>query len=484
MSFYNQRSSYTGSIAKKPRLAPRGPHLISGNVRNEDGDCKRLKSFKEFILSESNDINEQEGLQRYIEYKTEFTKKQIADFFKTHQEEEWFRNKYRPVEIKKFEEANQESKNKRKKVFQELTESKLVGDIIIDYQHHEELLQFLDYCSLLLEGATLEEVESGEAHKTKGVSSIFIPFLHPSVDKSMIEEHASKQDGFLRVAMSEALADRGFCRRAWITYSYKDHDDLKKLCWENNAHKFNGRETKSIINRQTNSRIMYTDFWFCHTKASKADLKNVAKLLTFFEGEDCPLLETIKDHLIEETNEEEQALGLSEEEEPAFSFNQDTELLKALDKVILYLRVVHSYDYYSASEYTGEDEMPHKLGLMHARPIPPSTYGDNPMEKLMEFIEAQKARINAFLEKPTLSEIEQKQLGKKDIDEEVSNFIFQHTQEKKPGEKYICRLTKKRFTSAEFVRKHIFNRCGDKVEEVKTEAHFFNNYVSDPNRPM
>jgi hypothetical protein len=35
--------------------------------------------------------------------------------------------------------------------------------------------------------------------------------------------------------------------------------------------------------------------------------------------------------------------------------------------MILYLRIVHSFDYYSGVEYPNEDAMPHKCGIMHAR---------------------------------------------------------------------------------------------------------------------
>lgn len=48
-------------------------------------------------------------------------------------------------------------------------------------------------------------------------------------------------------------------------------------------------------------------------------------------------------------------------------------LLQVLDKMILYLRIVHSVDYYSANEYPNEDEMPHRCGIMHARGPSPST---------------------------------------------------------------------------------------------------------------
>lgn len=481
--FYNQRQ-YSGSIAKRPRLGPRGPHLVPGNPHAED-DGKRLMSFKEFILSQSNDINEQEALARYTDYKTEFTRRQIDKFFKEHQEEEWFRTKYRPTELKKIEEWVKQSIEKRKEIYKQMLEKQLIGELSVDYENNQSLSQFLTNFSLALEGATLDEIENGEASKNHSVSSIFIPNVHPTIDKSTIEEYAATHAGFLRVALSDAQPDKGFKRRAWITYKYMDADSLRKLCWEFNAHKFNGQEIKAIVNKEMNNRIRYTQFWFCHADSTKSDLKNVAKLLTHFEGEECTLLESIKEHLIEETNEEEQVLGVSDQVSPPFEMSQDPKLMKTLDSIILYLRVVYSFDYYAATKYTGEDDMPERLGIMFARPSPPSTFGtESPREVLRQFIDAQRARIDLFLEKPSLSEAEQKQLGRRNAEEEVESFIYQHTFEKKPGEKYVCKLTKKRFTAPEFVRKHIFNRCGDKLDEVRTDVEFFNNYVADPNRPM
>lgn len=44
-----------------------------------------------------------------------------------------------------------------------------------------------------------------------------------------------------------------------------------------------------------------------------------------------------------------------------------------LDKIILYLRIVHSVDYYNHCEYPNEDEMPNRCGILHARGPAPLT---------------------------------------------------------------------------------------------------------------
>ena len=80
-----------------------------------------------------------------------------------------------------------------------------------------------------------------------------------------------------------------------------------------------------------------------------------------------PLLSNITDYLIEEASaEEEELLGLKDGEEEGedggegIMISRDEELVQVLDKMILYLRIVHSVDFYNHSEYPNEDEMPNR----------------------------------------------------------------------------------------------------------------------------
>ena len=52
--------------------------------------------------------------------------------------------------------------------------------------------------------------------------------------------------------------------------------------------------------------------------------------------------------------------------------NYDKTLAKLVDTLILYLRLVHSVDYYNNAEYRNEDEMPNRCGIIHVRGEPPS----------------------------------------------------------------------------------------------------------------
>ena len=50
-------------------------------------------------------------------------------------------------------------------------------------------------------------------------------------------------------------------------------------------------------------------------------------------------------------------------------------------------------------------------------------------------------------------------------------------------DKWLCILSQKKFKAPEFVRKHVANKFADKVEEVKTDVEFFNNFIRDDKRP-
>lgn len=142
--------------------------------------------------------------------------------------------------------------------------------------------------------------------------------------------------------------------------------------------------------------------------------------------------------------------------------------LQVLDRLLLYLRVVHSVDYYNSSEYPSEDEMPNRCGIMHARGSPPSSKVTQ--QEINDYISHFELKSQPFLQSPQkLDEEECIKLGKKDPDVEVEKFIQANTQEL-AKDKWLCPLSGKKFKGPEFVRKHIFNKHGEKIEEVKKEV--------------
>jgi len=58
-------------------------------------------------------------------------------------------------------------------------------------------------------------------------------------------------------------------------------------------------------------------------------------------------------------------------DKPEVDLSRDSSLLRVLDRLVLYLRVVHSLDYYNGSDYPYEDEMPNRCGIIHVRGATP-----------------------------------------------------------------------------------------------------------------
>lgn len=462
-----------GPITKKPRIHPRMPNVME--------DENRLISFKEFVANQPDSVEEDQACKSYNEYKLNFKRKQLARFFEQHKDEEWFRNKYRPPEKTKLEEDFKAVTARRKEIYNQMKEKNLTDGIKIAYEDKDKLSKFLKNFTLMLEGATIDEIIEEKNLSQYATSSLYISNLHPSVEKSMIEQFAKTHEGFLRVAVSDP--DKQFRIRAWVTYKHMDNDALQRLCWEFNRQKFNGHETKAHPNKELESRIFYSSHWFRHKKCAAADIKQLAKLLTRYESEDCELLDLIKNHLIEETSAEEKILLGQEEEPQDFAFEEDEKLMKPLDEILLYLRVVHSVDYYAAAYHKGEDDTPLRVGTFFVRPIFPATKSENPLKDLAHIIDAQMARTKTLVEEPIIDQDEQNSLGYKDPERQIDLFMDQNIREIKPG-KFESKLSLKKFVSVEYVKKHLLLKCSDKLDEVRYDVESFNNYIADPNRPL
>ena len=59
-------------------------------------------------------------------------------------------------------------------------------------------------------------------------------------------------------------------------------------------------------------------------------------------------------------------LGDETDEDKKVRFQRDDALLKKLDRIIIYLRIVHSVDFYNHGEYPNEDVMPNRWGIFDA----------------------------------------------------------------------------------------------------------------------
>jgi hypothetical protein len=272
------------------------------------------------------------------------------------------------------------------------------------------------------------------------------------------------------------------------------------------------------VNRDLSRRIRSVNGIASHKNVVRADIRHAAKIVLnldkqrklwdeengetketvetkpmFGFASKNPLLKNITDYLIEEASaEEEELLGTSEigelddgedGENNGPSLDRDESLIKVLDRLLLYLRIVHSIDYYNHSDYPNEDEMPNRIGIMHARGMV-STSSRVSQQEINDYIKNFEAKVQPFLQTPTVvTEEDANKLGLKDTEEEAETFIKANTQEL-AKDKWLCPLSGKKFKGPDFVRKHILNKHVERIEEAKQNAVYLNNYIFDPKRPQ
>lgn len=217
-------------------------------------------------------------------------------------------------------------------------------------------------------------------------------------------------------------------------------------------------------------------------------------LLTIFKFQGAnPLFSNITDYLVDEVSaEEEELLGNNDNVNNSITkatttpqdLEIDTEIKSVLDRLVLYLRVVHSFDFYNCTEYQQEDSMPNRCGIMFARPALTATSCQITQDEISQYMKQVETKMKPYLEYKERLDLETgKKLGLKERQSEVEKFIKTNTQEL-AIDRWLCPLSGKKFKGPEFIRKHLFYKHMDKIQEVKKEVEYFNNYVLDPKRPQ
>uniref|UniRef100_A0AAZ3PH86 Serrate RNA effector molecule homolog n=1 Tax=Oncorhynchus tshawytscha TaxID=74940 RepID=A0AAZ3PH86_ONCTS len=537
-----------------------------------------MKSFKEFLLSLDDSVDETEAVKRYNEYKIDFRRQQMQDFFLAHKDEEWFRSKYHPDEAGRRKAEAHSGLQNRLNVYIFLMENGWFDTVSLDMEKAQAIMKVLDagrvvgvvgggwqwetplmasfsslaeYLDLSKkrkrkhsgdseDEASASEKKEDEADGKKSkeekpkerarerekqeekkpkedqplrprplhrTCSLFMRSIAPTISKAEIIALCRRYPGFMRVCLSDPQPERRFFRRCWVTFDRSVN--IKETCWNLQNIRLRDCELAPGVNRDLARRVRNINGITQHKQVLRNDIKLSAKLIHSLDdrgrlwsqkarGDNVsmaaqnPILKNITDYLIEEVSaEEEELLGSvggadaeegSKEGNPAeITVERDDTLVKVLDRLLLYLRIVHSIDYYNNCEYPSEDEMPNRCGMIHVRgPIPPNriTHGE-----VLEWQKTFEERLSPlFSVKEKLSEEEAGKMGRKDPEHEVEKFVSANTQEL-GKDKWLCPLSGKKFKGPEFVRKHILNKHGDKIDEVKKEVVFFNNFLMDAKRP-
>nr|KAF6367141.1 serrate, RNA effector molecule [Pipistrellus kuhlii] len=113
-----------------------------------------MKTFKEFLLSLDDSVDETEAVKRYNDYKLDFRRQQMQDFFLAHKDEEWFRSKYHPDEVGKRRQEARGALQNRLRVFLSLMESGWFDNLLLDIDKADAIVKMLDAAVIKMEGGT------------------------------------------------------------------------------------------------------------------------------------------------------------------------------------------------------------------------------------------------------------------------------------------------------------------------------------------
>ena len=111
---YDRHDRYDYERGGPPSRNYRGGRGGGGNGNsNEDVDGVQpvMMSFKAFLGTQDDSISDEDAVKKYAEYKLEFKRQQLNEFFVTHKDEEWWekfqiftkKNSYKvPIKLTKW----------------------------------------------------------------------------------------------------------------------------------------------------------------------------------------------------------------------------------------------------------------------------------------------------------------------------------------------------------------------------------------------
>ena len=360
-----------------------------------------------------------------------------------------------------------------------------------------------------------EIVHKDTFHKN---SSLYIAEFPDTLTKSDLETFGSNYKGFKRVYVHKINHARSLKCRAWIIFN--DYVQISNICADFNKHVFkDGSKLVANVSREIQYRIRPVTGLTNHSDILLSDLKNAINLVLMFDemwglfgsnpgkmnknpdlnkisiDSGNPLLAGLSKYIVKEEDyvetlddnmdiQQDASLAQPKQAENSdfatkakIQFSTNDEYKAALDPLILYLRIVHSFDFYHGSKFENESEMENVLGVLHAR-------GDMIREELFqsdinEYQLNFSSRIQRYLtHHKELTQDDLDFISFKDIELCVDEFIKKNSL-KINDTKWQCLVCNKKFRDNNFLSKHIGNKHNTELDVMKYETKLFNNLLKD-----
>ncbi|XP_003368415.1 arsenite-resistance protein 2-like protein [Trichinella spiralis] len=303
-------------------------------------------TFKQFLSSQDDMISDEEAIQKYQEYKTDYKKQLLHAFFMAHKDREWFRVKYHPEDRAKRFQEHRDAVMRRLEIFMELREKGWLDRLNLDQDNGENLLKFMDAVVIKLEGGTDEDIEQLEkdgeyaelsndqakstTNKLEEEGQMEIDDLVDNAENSEtggeLDLKSAKDEGvssnvernsgggplllhktssiFLRNLAPtitkqelEALFKRypGFLRVALAEplpdrrfyrrgwVSFRRDVNVKEICWKITNIRLRDCDLGAIVNRDLSRRIRVTNGIAAHRAVAQSDLRLAATVVQMYD---------------------------------------------------------------------------------------------------------------------------------------------------------------------------------------------------------
>ena len=101
-------------------------------------------TFKAYLQTQDDSITDEEALHKYGEYKLEFQRQQLNEFFVNNKDYEWFQAKYHPKNMEERREKTKAALQKRLTAYSQLVTDDFIQDVCLDVGSEDKLVQMMD----------------------------------------------------------------------------------------------------------------------------------------------------------------------------------------------------------------------------------------------------------------------------------------------------------------------------------------------------
>lgn len=163
------------------------------------------------------------------------------------------------------------------------------------------------------------------------------------------------------------------------------------------------------------------------------------------------------------------------------------ESARFLDKLLWYLRIVHSFDYYNKSIYRQEDDLTLRMGVVHVRQDPNKLSADVDLSTIREYIQKvdkEYERFGASQTQKFVTKDEERYYYRsygKVITDELESYSqrVQKARSNETEEVYKCRHCTRVFQKLGDIGRHLVTKHRWAIDAIELETDFFNAYLFD-----